>query len=99
VRDPQKKKYLTKCIETRLHLKKRLYQLKREFSIDNHMNNYMKFLADLVNVDVAIEKEDKAVILLNFLPDEEYDIFVLTLINDKKHLTIVMCQLLLKTMK
>jgi len=50
------------------------------------MNNYTKLLADLINVDVEIEKEDKAVILLNSLPDEEYVTFVLTLINGKQTL-------------
>ena len=44
------------------------------------MNNYTKFLT-LVNVDVKIDKEDKAVIFLNSLPDEEYKTFTLTLIN------------------
>jgi len=48
------------------------------------MNNYTKFLSDLVNVDVAIEEEDKAIILLNSLPDEDYETFVLTLINGKQ---------------
>jgi len=52
-----------------LNLKKRLYhfQLKKKLSIDDHMNNYTKFLADLINVDVTIEEEDKALILLNSL--------------------------------
>ena len=50
------------------------------------MNNYTKLLADLVNVDVAIKKEDDVVILLNSLLDEEYDTFVLTLINGKQTL-------------
>jgi len=59
------KKYLTKSIELCLQLKRRLYhfQLKRGLSIDEHMNNYTKLLTDLVNVDVKIEEEDKAVIL------------------------------------
>ena len=47
------------------------------------MNNYMKLLAHVINVNVAIEEEDKAIVLLNSLPDEEYEIFVLTLINGK----------------
>ena len=70
------KKYLTKSIESRLHLKRRLYrfQLKRGLSISEHMNNYTKLLADLFNIDVKIEEEDKAVILLNSLPAEEYDL-------------------------
>jgi len=47
--------------------------LKRGLAIDDHMNNYMKLLADLVNMNMAIEEEDKALILLNSLPDEEYE--------------------------
>ena len=79
------KKYLTKSIETRLYLKRRLYrfQLKKGLAIDDHMNNYKKLLADLVNVDLAIEEQDKALIFLNSLPDEDYETFVLTLINGK----------------
>ena len=50
------------------------------------MNNYTKLLADLVNVDVVIEEEDKALILLNSLPDEEYETFILTLFNGKQSL-------------
>ena len=50
------------------------------------MNNYIKLLTDLVNVDVAIKEEDKALILLNSFPDEEYETFILTLINNKQTL-------------
>ena len=53
------------------------FQLKRGLSIDDHMNNYMKLLVDIVNVDVASEE-----VLLNSLPNEEYETFVLTLINN-----------------
>ena len=83
-----KKKYLTKSIESRLLLKRRLYrfQLKKRLSITEHMNDYTKLLTDLVNVDVDIEEEDKALILLNSLPDEEYGTFILTLINGKQSL-------------
>ena len=48
------------------------------------MNNYMKFLANLVNVDVAIEEKDKALILLILFLIEDYDTFVITLINGKQ---------------
>jgi len=79
------KKYLTKSIESRLQLKRRLYrfQMKGGLSIDEHMNSYTKLLTDLVNVDVKINEEDKVVILLNSLPDEEYETFTLTLINGR----------------
>ena len=50
------------------------------------MNNYTKLLADLANVDVVIEEEDKALILLSSLPDEDCETFILTLINGKQSL-------------
>ena len=62
------------------------FQLKRGVSIDEHMNNYTKLLIDLVNIDVAIKEEDKTLILLNFLPDDEYETFILILINGKQTL-------------
>ena len=48
------------------------------------MNDYTNLLTDLVNVDVDIEEKDKALILLNSLPDEEYETFILILINEKQ---------------
>jgi len=65
-----------------LHLK-RLYrfQLKRGVSTSDHINTSMKLFAGLVNVNVVIEEEDKALILLSSLRDEGYETFVLTLIN------------------
>ena len=52
------KKYLMKNIELRLQLKRRLYrfQMKREISIDEHINSYAKLLIDLVNMDVKINE-------------------------------------------
>jgi len=61
--------------------------MKSGLSIDEDMNNYTKFLTDLVNVDVKIDEEDKAVIPLNSLSDEEYEIFTLSLINGRHTLT------------
>ena len=71
-----------------LQLKRRLYrfQLKKVFSIDEHMNNYTKLLTDLVNVDVKIEEENKVLILLNYLPGKKYETFTLTLINGRQTL-------------
>jgi len=83
------KKHLTKSIESRLQLKSKLYsfQMQRGCFINEHMNSYTKLLTDLVNVDVEIDEEDKAVILLNSLPQEEYETFTLTLINERKSLS------------
>ena len=50
------------------------------------MNRYTKLLTDLVNVDVETSEEDKAVILLNSLPREEYETFTLTFLNERKSL-------------
>jgi len=50
------------------------------------MNNYTRFLTDLVNMDVEIKEEDKVVILLNSLLNEEYDTVVPTSINSKQTL-------------
>ena len=68
-----------------MHLKRRFYhfQLKKEISIGEHINNYTKFLVDLANVDEVIKDEDDALILLSYPLDEEYKTFVLILINDK----------------
>jgi len=82
-------KYLTKSVKNRLHLKRWLYrfQLKRGVSVSDHINTYTKRLADLANVDVLIDEEGKALILLSFLPDEGYETLVLTLINEKTSLS------------
>ena len=73
---------VTVASKRRLHR----FQMKRGHSIEEHMNSYTKLLTDLVNVDVKSDEEDKAVILLNFLPKEEYETFILTSINEKKFL-------------
>ena len=52
--------------------------MKRSISVDEYMNSYIKLLTDLVNVDMKIDKEDKAIILLNSLPEEEYEEKLLT---------------------
>ena len=53
-----------KNVESLLQLKSKLYhfQMQRGCSIDEHMNSYTKLLTDLVNVNVEIDEEDKAVI-------------------------------------
>ena len=90
------KKYLTKSVKSRLQLKRRLYrlQMKREISVDERMNSYTKLLTDVVNVDVKTDEEDKAIILLNSLPEEEYETFTLSLINRRQLLNTMRCLLL-----
>ena len=83
-----REKYLTKSIESRLQLKSKLYsfQMQRGCSINEYLNQYTRLLTDLVNVDVETNEEDKAIILLNSLPQEEFETFTLTLINGRKFL-------------
>ena len=71
-----------------MQLKKRLYrfQMKRALSIDEHMNSYKKLLTNLVKMDVKTDEEDRTVILLNSLREEEYETFTLTLINGRQTL-------------
>jgi len=47
------------------------------------MNSCTELLTDLINVDVKIDKDDKVIILLNSLSEEEYETFSLTLINNR----------------
>ena len=79
------KKYLTKSIESRLLLKRRFYRFQlKGLPIAEHINDYTKLLTDLINVDVGIEEENKALILM--IPDEKYKIIVFTLVNAKQSL-------------
>ncbi|KAJ8648884.1 hypothetical protein MRB53_001907 [Persea americana] len=47
-----------------------------------HLDDFNKIIVDLMNIDVKIDDEDKALLLLNSLPDS-YDHFTHTLINRK----------------
>ena len=67
--------------------------MQRGCSVNEHLNRYAKLLTDLVNVDVETSEEDKAVILLNFLPREEYEAFTLTFLNGRQSLTTMRCLL------
>jgi len=51
------------------------------------MNNYTKLLANLSNVDEVIKDEDKALILLSYLLNDDYETFILTLINGMQSLS------------
>ena len=63
--------------------------MKREVYISDHIKTYTTLLTDIANVDVTIGDEDKVLILLSFLPNEGYETFVLTLINERTSLSYV----------
>ncbi|KAK0598095.1 hypothetical protein LWI29_031605 [Acer saccharum] len=66
-------KYMTKSLENRLYLKKKLFRFTYVpgMSINNHINMFNKILADLLNLDEHFSEEDKALLLINSL--HEYD--------------------------
>ena len=78
-------KYMTKSVENRLYLKKKLFRFtyKEGTSIRNHLDAYDKILAYLRTLDVEIADGDKALCLLNSLPDQ-YDHLSTTLLYGKK---------------
>ncbi|CAL8990667.1 unnamed protein product, partial [Prunus brigantina] len=82
-------KYMTKSAENRLFLKKRLFrfQYRSGISMHEHLNDYNKILADLANLDVQIPDEDKALCLLNSLPDD-YDHLTTTLLYGKSEVKL-----------
>ena len=77
-------KYMTKSVENRLYLKKKLFhfQYHAGISMSQHLNDYNKILADLQNLEVDISSEDKALLLLNSLPDN-YDHLITALLYGK----------------
>ncbi|CAL9031518.1 unnamed protein product [Prunus brigantina] len=56
-------------------------------SMHEHLNDYNKILADLANLDVQIPDEDKALCLLNSLPDD-YDHLTTTLLYGKSEVKL-----------
>ncbi|KAI9169132.1 hypothetical protein LWI28_007491 [Acer negundo] len=83
-------KYMTKSIENRLYLKKKLFrfQYKKGISMIEHLDNYNKILADLQNLDVEISDEDKTLLLLNSLPDT-YEHLTTTLLYGKDEVKFI----------
>ena len=55
-------------------------------SMNDHVNSFNKILADLLNLDERFEDEDKALLLLNSLPDE-YDHLTTTLLHGRDNVT------------
>ena len=76
--------YMTKSVENHLYLKKKLFcfQYRASISMSEHLNYYNKIFADLQNLEVDVSSEDKALLLLNSLPDT-YDHLITTLLYGK----------------
>ena len=64
--------YMTKSLANRLYLKQRLYTLKMApgKSLEDHMDDFNKIILDLENIEIKIEDEDQALLLLASLLSE-----------------------------
>ncbi|GJX90511.1 retrovirus-related pol polyprotein from transposon TNT 1-94 [Tanacetum coccineum] len=81
--------YMTKFLANRLYLKKRLYiyYMTLGTKLGDHIDVFNKLILDLANIDIGIEDEDQALMLLTSLPSS-YENFVETLLYGRKSLTM-----------
>ena len=83
------KLYMSKSLKNRLYLKRQLYELKMEEGSDvrSHINKFNKCINQLLSVEVKIDEEDEAVILLSSLP-KSYESLRSTLLIRKSTLIV-----------
>nr|GEW54564.1 retrovirus-related Pol polyprotein from transposon TNT 1-94 [Tanacetum cinerariifolium] len=81
--------YMTKFLVNRLYLKKKLYTYYTSPStkLGDHIGKFNKFILDLENIDIKIEDEDQALMLLMSLR-LYYENFVETLLYGRESLTM-----------
>lgn len=80
---------MSKSLSSRIHLKQKLYgyAMNSRQSIERNVDEFLKIIADLENVDVLISDEDQAVMLLMALP-RQFDGLKDTLRYSKSALTL-----------
>ncbi|GKB93664.1 hypothetical protein Tco_0979801 [Tanacetum coccineum] len=81
--------YMTKSLANKLYLKNKLYTYYMSLGpkLDDHIDGFNKLILDLANIDIEIEDEDQALMLLTSLPSS-YENFVKTLLFGRESLTI-----------
>ncbi|GJR70646.1 hypothetical protein Tco_0016711 [Tanacetum coccineum] len=65
--------YMTKSLANRLYLKKKkmyTYYISPGTNLGDHIDEFNKLILDLANIDIEIEDEDQALMLLTSLPSE-----------------------------
>ncbi|GKB75211.1 copia LTR rider [Tanacetum coccineum] len=81
--------YMTKSLANKLYLKKKLFTFYMDSGkkLSEHIDVFNKLIDDLSNIDVDIDDEDQALILLASLP-YSYDNFMETLLYGRESLTL-----------
>ncbi|CAO2142897.1 unnamed protein product [Urochloa humidicola] len=87
--DNLEEKFMPKTLARKLYLKQKLYGLKmrEESDLAEHINVFNQLIADLLEVDVKIEDEDRAIIVLCSLP-KSYEPLVTTLTYGKEKVNV-----------
>uniref|UniRef100_A0A2N9IUP8 CCHC-type domain-containing protein n=1 Tax=Fagus sylvatica TaxID=28930 RepID=A0A2N9IUP8_FAGSY len=83
------KRYMSKSLTNKLHLKQKLYGLKMTEGEDlrQHINTFKQIISDMLRIDIKFEDEDKAMMLLTSLP-ASYEHLVTTLLYGKETLEL-----------
>src|SRR4051812_47791045 len=81
--------YIKKSFSNKLYMKKQLYCLRiaEGTPILQHLNVFNKIVSDLLALEVKLEEENKALILLSSLPTS-YDHLVTTILYEKETLEL-----------
>ncbi|CAL1390087.1 unnamed protein product [Linum trigynum] len=81
--------YMTKSLTNKLHLKQRLFSLRMQEGtpLREHLEQLNSILLDLRNIDVQVDDEDAALILLVSLPSS-YENFVDSFIAGKESVSL-----------
>lgn len=81
--------HMSKSPENRLHLKLKLFTFKMQegTKMEDHLDEFSKVIFDLENIDITVDDEDQALLLLRSLP-QEYKNLHETLVYGRDSLTL-----------
>ena len=85
--------YMTKSLVNRLYLKQALYSFKmqEDRTVESQVDFFNKLILDLENIDVTIDDEDQALLLLCALP-KSFSHFKETLLYGRESLSLIEVQ-------